>query len=86
MTKQKLTKVAEVALLSLFCLLAVYITLVSTVLVGTSPVVTHSMNVAADRFVQLKYLKRNAAMDKKGVAILIKAVAKFGSNRETVPI
>jgi hypothetical protein len=66
MTKQKLAKVAEAVLLSLFCLVAIYITLVSTVFIGTPPVVTHSMNVMADRFMDLRtYMKKNAGVDRK---------------------
>jgi hypothetical protein len=38
MTKQKLSKMAEVVLLTLFCLAAVYITVASTVFLGAEPV------------------------------------------------
>jgi hypothetical protein len=50
MTKQRLSKMAEVVLLTLFCLAAVYITVASTVFLGMPPMVTHSMDVVPDRF------------------------------------
>jgi hypothetical protein len=82
MTKEKLAKMAEVVLLSLFCLAAVYITLASTVFMGTPPVITHSMNVVANRFMDLRtYVKKNAGVDRKLVGIVPQAAVACASDR-----
>jgi hypothetical protein len=82
MTTQKLAKAVEVILLSLFCLAAVYITLASTVFIGTPPLIAHSMNVVANRIMDLgTYMKKNADVDRKLMGALPQASVACRSNR-----
>jgi hypothetical protein len=66
MTKQTRSKVAEVVLISVFCVLAVYITLVGTVFVGSPPRLAQSVHVVAQHLMSLRpRLKQNGPVDAK---------------------
>jgi hypothetical protein len=68
MTKQTRSKIGEVVLVLVFCILSVYITLVGTVFVGTPSLLTQSMNIVAQRLMILRpCIKRNGAVDGKRV-------------------
>jgi hypothetical protein len=57
---------AEVALLVLFCVMAVYVTLAATVFVGTPPTLSRSITVVAHGVMNLRtYLKRSGRVDEK---------------------
>jgi hypothetical protein len=64
MTKQTRSKIGEVVLISVFCILSVYITLVGTVFVGTPSVLSRSMNIAAQHLTLLRpCTKKKASVD-----------------------
>jgi hypothetical protein len=64
MTKQTRSKIGEVVLILVFCILSVYITLAGTVFVGTPSVLTQSMNIVAQRLRILRpCIKKNGAVD-----------------------
>jgi hypothetical protein len=67
MTKQKISKIAEVVLVLAFCMVSIYITLVGTVFVGTPFMLTHqSINGIAQRLRILRpCIKKNGAVDGK---------------------
>ena len=70
MTKQTLSKIAEVVLVLAFCMLSIYITLVGTVFVGTPLMLTHqSINGVAQRLMILRpCIKKNGAVERKTAA------------------
>jgi hypothetical protein len=68
MTKQTRSKIGEMVLISVFCILSVYITLVGTVFVGTPSVLSRSMNIVAQHLTILRpCTKKKAAVDGKPV-------------------
>ena len=70
MTKQTRSKIGEVVLISVFCVLSVYITLVGTVFVGTPSMLTQSMKTVAQHLTVLRpCMRRNASVEGKLVPI-----------------
>jgi hypothetical protein len=68
MTKQTRSKIGEMVLISVFCILSVYITLVGTVFLGTPSVLTRSMNIGAQHLTILRpCTKKKASVDGKPV-------------------
>jgi hypothetical protein len=66
MTKQTISKIAEVVLVVAFCMVSIYITLVGTVFVGTPFMLTHhSINGVAQRLRILRPCIKNEAVDRK---------------------
>ena len=64
MTKQTRSKIGEVVLILVFCVLSVYITLVGTVFVGTPSMLTQSMKTVAQHLTVLRpCMKRNASVE-----------------------
>jgi hypothetical protein len=62
MTKQTRSKIAEVVLVSVFCILAVYITLLGTVFVGSPPPLSQSVHVVAQHLISWRpCIMRNGA-------------------------
>jgi prolyl-tRNA editing enzyme YbaK/EbsC (Cys-tRNA(Pro) deacylase) len=71
MTKQDLSKMAEAALVALFCLAGVYVTVSATIFGGTPPVVRHTVDVVTHRLISFQaYIKRNAGAHGRLVMIL----------------
>ena len=69
MTKQTRSKIGEMVLISVFCILSVYITLVGTVFLGTPSVLTRSMNIVAQHLTILRACtKKKASVDGKPVS------------------